>query len=358
MPISNNPVIPRITFGIIVLNGEPFTRYNLRSLYPWAHQIIVVEGACKSAAANSDTKGHSKDGTLDVLRLFQEKEDTEKKIKIITAEDEGYLDGFWPGEKNEMSQVYAKNATGDYIWQIDVDEFYREQDIKKVLMMLCRDSSITAVSFRTYGFWGCREACLDGYSLRDGARDFHRLFKWGEGYCYTTHRPPTVVDKQGRDLRNVRHITAKQMSTLGIFMYHYLFVFPFQVRAKNEYYGKMSPELAAARNRWVENYFSLKDPFFICSTSLYGEPSWLVPFHGDHPSVIKNLFDCVNRGELKMEVRCTDDIYKLLKSPMYRFKKKHLLLLWFFRDKKRKIIGIFKKMIMNIAAASRWVSVY
>src|SRR3546814_12365174 len=34
------PQGPRITFGMIVLNGEPFLRYNLRSLYPYAHQII------------------------------------------------------------------------------------------------------------------------------------------------------------------------------------------------------------------------------------------------------------------------------------------------------------------------------
>jgi len=37
-------MIPKITFGIIILNGESFTRYNLRSLYPFAYQIIVVEG--------------------------------------------------------------------------------------------------------------------------------------------------------------------------------------------------------------------------------------------------------------------------------------------------------------------------
>ncbi len=36
--------MPKVTFGIIVLNGEPFTRYCLRSLYPFAHEIIVVEG--------------------------------------------------------------------------------------------------------------------------------------------------------------------------------------------------------------------------------------------------------------------------------------------------------------------------
>lgn len=39
---------PRITFGMIVLNGEPFTRYNLRALYPFAHEIIVVEGAART----------------------------------------------------------------------------------------------------------------------------------------------------------------------------------------------------------------------------------------------------------------------------------------------------------------------
>ena len=36
---------PRITFGIIVLNGEPFIRYCLRQLYPHAHEITRAVGA-------------------------------------------------------------------------------------------------------------------------------------------------------------------------------------------------------------------------------------------------------------------------------------------------------------------------
>ena len=68
---------PRITFGMIVLNGEPFLRYNLRALYPFAHQIIVVEGAAPGAAAIATPDGHSRDGTLHTLRLFREKEDPE-----------------------------------------------------------------------------------------------------------------------------------------------------------------------------------------------------------------------------------------------------------------------------------------
>ena len=35
---------PRISFGMIVLNGEPFVRYNLRAIYPFAYEIIIVEG--------------------------------------------------------------------------------------------------------------------------------------------------------------------------------------------------------------------------------------------------------------------------------------------------------------------------
>ena len=66
---------PRITFGIIVLNGEPFVRYNLRSIYPFAYEIIVVEGASIKAAAIASPDGHSVDGTLDTLYRFKEEED-------------------------------------------------------------------------------------------------------------------------------------------------------------------------------------------------------------------------------------------------------------------------------------------
>ena len=87
---------PRITFGIIVLNGEPFIQYNLRTIYTYAHQIIVVEGATEGAAEISTSDGHSTDSTLETLRYFKSHEDPEDKIIFVTAETEGYPDGFWP----------------------------------------------------------------------------------------------------------------------------------------------------------------------------------------------------------------------------------------------------------------------
>jgi hypothetical protein len=181
---------PRITFGIIVFNGEPFTRYCLRSLYPFAHEIIVAEGATRAAAGLTTASGHSTDGTLETLRRFKAQEDPEGKVQIVARE------GFW-SEKDEQSQAYAERATGDYLWQVDIDEFYKAEDMAAVVDMLRKDPQITAVSFKQVTFWGGFDYLVDGWYLRRGAAIYHRLFRWGEGYRYVRHRPPTVEDGDG-----------------------------------------------------------------------------------------------------------------------------------------------------------------
>ena len=206
--------LPRITFGIIVLNGQPFIPYTLRALYPYAHEIIVVEGAAPGAANIASADGHSLDGTLESLRAFKAAEDPDGKLIIVTR------DGFWT-EKDEMSQAYAGRATGDYLWQVDVDEFYQPQDMQAICDLLVEQPSITAVSFESVFFWAAPEYRVDSWYLRRGEAEFHRLFKWGAGYRYLTHRPPTVADAQGRDLREGHWIRAKDLLARGIHLYHY-----------------------------------------------------------------------------------------------------------------------------------------
>ena len=99
----------RIAFGMIVFNGEPFVEYNLSAVYPVAHQIIVVEGACLSSTSVAGHNGHSTDGTLESLYRFKHELDPENKVVIVTAADEGYVDGFWP-EKDEMSRAYGEES--------------------------------------------------------------------------------------------------------------------------------------------------------------------------------------------------------------------------------------------------------
>ena len=307
---------PRITFGMIVLNGEPFTLYNLRALYPYAHQIIVVEGSAPAAAGVATAEGHSTDGTLENLRRFKETEDPEEKLIIVTAEDEGYPNGFWPGEKHEQSGAYAKRATGDYLWQIDVDEFYLPADMQAIISMLRRDVCITTVMVKTLNFWGGFEYVTDGWYLRRGAENIYRVFKWGSGYSYKTHRPPTVYDDRGRNLRNLRVISGRQTARQGIVLYHYSLVFPRQVIEKCEYYGRVEWTQRSGAQRWAEESFmALNHPYRV--HNVYAHPSWLERYDGAHPPQIEAMRRDLRSGALKIETRPAEDVDALLCSPWY-----------------------------------------
>jgi hypothetical protein len=290
----------RISFGMIVLNGEPFVLYNLRALYPFAHQIIVVEGATSGAAANATPDGHSTDGTIETLRRFKAEEDPEKKLTIITR------DGFWP-EKDEMSQAYAELATGDYLWQIDSDEFYLPHDMERVLLLLEANPDITAMSFQQITFWGAPNYTADSWILRRGAAEYHRLFKWGKGYTYSTHRPPTVLDEHGCDLRSI-HLERSRIS-----LFHYSLLFPKQVTEKSEYYASAAWSRRTGSQNWAEQAFlRLKHPFRV--HNLFNYPSWLERYTGEHPPQILAMWEAVPSSEK----RPTADIEALLRSPYYR----------------------------------------
>lgn len=308
--------MPRVTFGMIVLNGEPFTRYNLRALYPFAHQIIVVEGAAPAATASANPQGHSTDDTLAVLRDFQAREDPEGKLLIVTAEDEGHPDGFWPGEKDQQSQAYARRATGDYLWQVDSDEFYRPEDVAAVLAMLRADPTIAGASFKQLTFWGGFDYTVDGWYLRRGAAIYQRLFRWGPGYRYVTHRPPTVHDTDGRSMRDLRWMDGAILAARGIRLYHYSLVFPGQVLRKSAYYGAASWANRPQAERWAhEVYGELKRPYRV--HNVYEHPSWLERFRGRHPPAIEQLWAALNAGRPPIQMRRTDDIERLLDAPWY-----------------------------------------
>ena len=309
--------IPRITFGVIVLNGEPFVRYNLRALYPFAHQIIVVEGAAPGAATIAAADGHSTDGTLETLRSFKQSEDLEDKIIIVTAEDAGHPNGFWPHEKDEQSQAYASRATGDYLWQVDIDEFYKPEDMQADLDMLQHDPSITAVSFKQIQFWGGFDYYVDSWYLRWEGEVFHRLFRWQPGYVYAAHRPPTVLTADGGDTRQIHWLDADAMQARGVFLYHYSLLLPKQVVEKCEYYRNAPWAQRTKVQEWVQEvFFGLKYPYRV--HNVYEYPGWLERFSGAHPPQIEALRADFEAGRLGIALRPTADIEELLASPTYR----------------------------------------
>lgn len=301
---------PRITFGIIVLNGEPFIRYTLRALYPYAHEIIIVEGATYGAKNIATSDGHSRDTTLDTLRQFKAEEDPDNKLIIITQ------DGFW-SEKDEMSQAYAARATGNYLWQVDVDEFYQPEDIEAVLTMLQEKPSITAVSFKTITFWGAPDYVVDGWYLRRGAEVYHRLFKWDDGYTYVTHRPPTVHNVDGQDMRDIHWVTADDMEQHGIRMVHYSLLLPKQVIEKCDYYSHAEWAKRQGALDWANNaYLSLNRPYHVHNIEEY--PSWLTRYTGTHPPQVLAMWQTLIQDNSGFEIRQTDDVEALLNSINYK----------------------------------------
>jgi hypothetical protein len=311
--------MPKVTFGIIVLNGEPFTRYCLRALYPFAHEIIVVEGGHEDTRAVATPDGHSVDATLEVLERFRAEEDPQGKVTVVTR------DGFWPKRdelgrcRTAQSRAYAERATGDYLWQVDIDEFYIADDMRRVLEMLASDPEITSVSFRAPSFWGSPGIEVQGWALQRQLRDCDRLFKWGPGYRYVTHEPPTVTDAAGRDLRTLKWIRACDMARRGIHMYHYALLFPWQVEQKTLLYEDEREDVYAGIKNWAESsYFRLDHPYHVYHMRHLGAVSWLRRYQGEHPAEVLRMMDDVGTGRVQATLRDNRDAYRMIDSTWYR----------------------------------------
>lgn len=350
---------PRITFGLIVLNGEPFTRYNLRALYPFAHQIIAVEGGGPYALHMAGPDGHSVDGTLELLRRFQREEDPEGKVVVVTAEDEGYPNGFWPGEKDEQSLAYAKRAAGDWLWQVDIDEFYQPEDMQQVCQYLQEHPDTTCLTFNIYHFWGGFDYLLEGGLLMN--RSFgeswgacRRVFQWGPGYHYLTHRPPTIINAEGCDLTRHKKRNLSRSSYLSpIFMFHYSHVFPSQVICKGRYFANVGSKVNLSQRRNFENFLQpLDEKNALRIFDHWGTFNWLQRFTGTDPPVIQALRQDIERGLFALEMRPVDDIERILSSACYRRKTKYLYIIEILRSFYRQIIfynkAIIKKIIVYV----------
>ena len=307
---------PRISFGIIVFNGEPFTRYCLRALYPHAFEIIVVEGGHEGTVEVATPDGHSTDGTLEAIRSFIAEEDPEHKVRLVTR------DGFWPmtdelgRRRTAQSRAYADLATGDYLWQVDIDEFYLPEDMTRILDLLESHPEITQVSFPLIEFWS-RPGYTMGSSRLLRKNEVHRLFRWGEGYTYVTHQPPIVHDDEGRDLRALNWVRPETTRRLGIAMRHYSHLLPSQMEQKARVYRRQDPSGLGESLTWYEeSYLTLRRPYHV--ERHYYWPSWLERYQGPHPPQILAMMDDIAAGRLDVRLRPIDDAERLLRSHWYK----------------------------------------
>ena len=312
--------LPKVTFGVIVLNGMPFVPYTLRALYPFAHQIVVVEGAAPGAAGRAAPDGHSRDGTLEELRRFARDEDPQGKVVVVTAEDEGHPDGIWPGEKDEQSprMPSAPPATTSG----------RSTSTSSTCRRTCGRCSTLARRPLGHGGHLPHAHVLGGARVRRstaGSCGAARPTTTGSSSGapasrYAAHRPPTVVDERGRDLRSLRWLDAREMARRG--HRHVPLLAAAAGAGRGE--GRVLLQLGPVRrlvhgcegHRWLnDSYLSLRRPYRV--HNVYRYPSWLQRFAGPHPPEAARLFADIAAGRVAAETRPIDDVQRLLSSPWY-----------------------------------------
>jgi hypothetical protein len=272
----------KVSFGMIVFNGDHILEPCLESIYPYAHQIIVVEGPVQHWVSEGFLS--SFDDTLQILRNFP---DPESKIKVIT--------GQWP-EKDEMCNEYMKYLEDEtHIWHIDSDEVYKAEDVESVLDHL---DNYDSVGFKPYSFFGSFNTVLGGW---EEAFEMHRIQRVYPGAKWLTHRPPTILNPQTmKPWGEHRHLGYEELAQEGIRLYHYGKIFPMQMYWKTKYYEGIRPNKTISQywhkvyKPWmlgqrqeVENKFDGPHHF---RPSFRGECR-TYEFSGTHPEPIRKRMD-------------------------------------------------------------------
>ena len=226
----------KIAFGMIVFEGDYVLKECLEQVYPFASQILISEGPVSYWQRQGRVT--SLDNTNKILFEFP---DPENKIKVIHGQY---------NEKDDQCRAYMKHINDDidYIWNLDSDEIYKTEDLKKIINFL-EEQEPTSVGIQSCSFYGGFNHYLTGFELNTD--NFLRIFKYVKGSNWRTHRPPTIEYPENSNIIK-KHIDSKTLyDLLGVQMYHYSYVFPNQVFKKVNYYKD-----SVSKQNCIDDYFN------------------------------------------------------------------------------------------------------
>ena len=227
----------KIAFGMIVFEGDYVLEQCLRSVYPYASQILIAEGPVKFW--QDEGKVTSEDMTNKILESFP---DPENKITIVHGQY---------SEKDDQCKAYMSHLNDDidYVWNLDSDEIFKNEDIEKIIKIL-EEEKYTSVGVKSCSFYGGFDRIIGGFEEKKG--NFLRIFKVYPGSTWLTHRPPTVVHKESAEVLPDKHLDSETLYFKhGVRMYHYSYVFPNQVKNKIQYY-----KAKVSRENCIDDYFN------------------------------------------------------------------------------------------------------
>jgi len=212
----------RLTAAMIVLNGDHVLKESLESIYEHVDEIVIAEGPVRYWQDRGVTT--STDMTNDILSNFA---DPDKKIRILHSQYE---------EKDQQfsAAIAMMTSSPDYLLQVDSDEVWTQESIMNLKTML-KDKRPISVGIHSNTFVGGFERVISGFEEKTD--NFLRVFRWGDGCKFITHRPPTIEYENGGRTRGRTHIDSDEARDMyQISMCHYSYVWPSQVKNKIDYY--------------------------------------------------------------------------------------------------------------------------
>lgn len=296
----------KITFGIIVFNGDFFLKQVLESIKPFAHKICIAEGPVKYWQNKGFTT--STDDTNTIITNFG-CENYGVRMQVVHEQ--------WK-EKDDQCRAWFKYVPDDtdYVICVDADEVHRPEDIEKLIKFLEKEEP-TSVGFKSDSFYGGFDRVIGGFERN---HSFKRVLKYEPGCYYRTHRQPTLavvhdgmgsIDIAGKD------ITGNQLyEATGIIMPHYSYVSPKGVYEKIQYYE----DAVISEGNCIPNYF--KDVFVPWVKGSVRERSaielkwrgvqefmpkargeaYTEPFTGKHPDIIlRDMSELKAKFELQLK---------------------------------------------------------
>jgi ADP-heptose:LPS heptosyltransferase len=243
----------KIEFFTIVYNGQPWIRGQaefLRRLEGVDWRWHVVEGLaehvkdtawCKEAGGRiSDFESRNSNLSTDGTREFLDGLKKEFGDRFSIYRPPGAEP--WPGKKAMIDCFLPELEEGCLLWQLDVDEFWKPNQVRQILAEFEKRPELTAGWFDCDYFFGW-DRCSSRPGVFGNFREFEwlRVWRYRKGDQWDSHEPPALMrvaqDCRRKNVGGIYPMHQDETRAKGWRFQHYAMTDRAQMEFKEIYYG-------------------------------------------------------------------------------------------------------------------------
>ena len=254
----------KIEFFTIVYNGQPWIRGQaefFRRLRGVDWRWHVVEGLAEHVKDTAWCREAGGRLPQSIKRKAQSGEKPELEIRNLSTDGTSeFLDGLkqefgsrvflyrppraepWPGKKVMIDSFLPQLEDGCLLWQLDVDEFWRPEQVCGVAKEFATRPDLTAAWFDCDYFFGW-DRCSSQPGVFGNFREFEwlRVWRYRKGDQWESHEPPALMrvaeDGKRKNVGGIHPMHQDETRTRGWRFQHYAMTDRAQMEFKEIYYG-------------------------------------------------------------------------------------------------------------------------